>query len=90
MLKAAARAGALAKGTRGDFAGKAKAGKGSGKGLSGGLKKTRQKEPTLAQAGVDKAARFRFAVPESLRGARIPVAGSGEGPERASARTCGG
>jgi hypothetical protein len=46
--QAAREAGALAKGSRGDFVGKTKGGR--GKGVSGGVKKPRRKEPTLAEA----------------------------------------
>jgi hypothetical protein len=49
MMKAARDAGALAKGTRGQFAGKSK-----GSRHSGGVKKPRQNEPALDDAGVDK------------------------------------
>jgi protein gp37 len=52
MMIAASKADALAKGTRGDFAGKKRGG--LGRGVSGGVKKPHRKEPTLAGAGIDK------------------------------------
>jgi protein gp37 len=48
MIVAAGKAGALARGTKGQLAGQEKGGR------PGGLKKTHQDEPTLASVGVDK------------------------------------